>query len=90
MEAIDLQTAERGTWTVEVEPESGAYLLIDPAGAFAAELHWTTNGECWAAFEPYVAFSGATTIADVESLQELARIMRSLPRPEGQAPKNPR
>jgi hypothetical protein len=90
MEAINLQMIERASWTVEVEPESGAYLLIDPAGAFAAELHWMTSGECWAAFEPYVAFSGPTTIADVESLQELAQILRSLPRPEGHAPKNPR
>jgi hypothetical protein len=80
---------DRATWTVEVEPESGAWLLIDPAGEFAAELHWASSGECWASFESYVAFSGATTIADVEALQELAQLLRRLPRPAGNPAKNP-
>jgi hypothetical protein len=73
----------KGSWTVEVEPESGAYLLIDPAGCYAAELHWNEAGECWAQFEPYMAFAGATTIADIEALQQLAQLLRSLPPPDG-------
>src|ERR1043165_13147 len=61
-----------GPWAVEHEPESDSYLLIDAAGGFCADLHWNDRGECWAQFEPYVAFSGATTVADIESVAKLA------------------
>jgi hypothetical protein len=80
----------RTTWTVEIEPESGAHLLIDPTGCYAAELHWNDAGECWAQFEPYTAFAGPTKISDIEALQQLAELMRAMPRPHGCAPKNPR
>jgi hypothetical protein len=78
------------TWTVEIEPESGAHLLIDPTGCYAAELHWDEQGECWAQFEPYTAFAGPTKIGDIEALQQLAQLMRSLPRPPGSTAKSPR
>lgn len=77
-------------WTVEHEPESDAYLLLDPAGCYAAELFWTEQGECWAQFEPYTSFSGPTTIAQIEALQQLADLLRSMNRPAGRAAKNPR
>ncbi|HEX5048372.1 MAG TPA: hypothetical protein VFX89_14740 [Gammaproteobacteria bacterium] len=77
-----------GPWAVEHEPESDSYLLIDAAGGFCADLHWNERGECWAQFEPYVAFSGATTIADIESVAKLAELLRSFSPPAGRAPKN--
>jgi hypothetical protein len=77
-----------GPWAVEHEPESDSYLLIDAAGGFCADLHWNDRGECWAQFEPYVAFSGATTIADIESVAKLAELLRDLSPPAGRAPKN--
>jgi len=77
-----------GSWAVEHEPESDSYLLIDAAGGFCADLHWNDGGECWAQFEPYVAFSGATTIADIESVAKLAELLRSLTPPARRAPKN--
>jgi hypothetical protein len=79
-----------GSWAVEHEPESDSYLLIDAAGGFCADLHWNDHGECWAQFEPYVAFSGTTTIADIDVIAKLAELLRSLPPPAGRAPKNPR
>jgi hypothetical protein len=75
-------------WTVEREPESGAYLLIDSAGAYCADLKWNAKGECWAHFEPYIAFAGPTTIADIEALQDLATLLRGLPAPKGHATRN--
>ena len=77
-----------GSWAVEHEPESDSYLLIDAAGGFCADLHWNDRGECWAQFEPYVAFSGATTIADIELVAKLGELLRSLSPPAGRAPKN--
>ncbi|HET7133760.1 MAG TPA: hypothetical protein VFJ95_16010 [Gammaproteobacteria bacterium] len=79
-----------GAWAVEHEPESDSYLLIDAAGGFCADLHWNDRGECWAQFEPYIAFSGATTVADIEAIAKLAELLRDLPAPAGRAPKNPR
>ena len=79
-----------GAWAVEHEPESDSYLLIDAAGGFCADLHWNDRGECWAQFEPYVAFSGATTVADIEAIGKLAELLRDLPAPAGRPPKNPR
>jgi hypothetical protein len=79
-----------GSWAVEHEPESDSYLLIDAAGGFCADLHWNDQGECWAQFEPYVAFSGTTTIADIDAIAKLAELLRSLPPPTGRPPKNPR
>jgi hypothetical protein len=76
-------------WTVEHERESDSYLLIDAADAYCAELHWDSRGECWADFEPYTAFAGPTTIADIERLQTLATLLRDLPRPSGRATKEP-
>jgi hypothetical protein len=76
-------------WTVEHERESDSYLLIDSADAYCAELHWDSRGECWAHFEPYTAFAGPTTIADIERLQALADLLRDLPRPSGRATKEP-
>jgi hypothetical protein len=70
-------------WAIEHEPDSDTYLLLDGAGAYCADLHWTELGECWAHFEPYVAFAGPTTISDIEALQELAGLLRGLPKPEG-------
>jgi hypothetical protein len=70
-------------WSIEHEPDSDTYLLLDSADAYCAELHWTELGECWAHFEPYVAFAGPTTIADIEALQELADLLRGMPKPEG-------
>ena len=81
---------ERSGWVVEHEPESDAYLLVDASGAYCADLHWNAQGECWALFESYVAFLGPTTIADIEALQELALLLRELPRPEGRVAKEPR
>jgi hypothetical protein len=80
---------DAAAWTVELEPESGAYLLLDPAGCYAAELRWNDDGECWAQFAPYTAFNGPTTIADVESLQQLAQLLRSLRRPARRAADRP-
>lgn len=77
-----------GPWAVEHEPESDSYLLIDAAGGFCADLHWNDRGECWAQFEPYVAFSGATTIADIDLVAKLAELLRSLTPPAGRTPKN--
>lgn len=82
--------ARLGSWAVEHEPESDSYLLIDSAGGFCADLHWNDRGECWAQFEPYVAFSGATTIADIDAVGKLAELLRSLPQPAARPPKNPR
>jgi hypothetical protein len=79
-----------GPWAAEHEPDSDSYLLIGAAGEYCADLHWNDRGECWAQFEPYIAFSGATTIADIEALLELADLLRSLPPPDGRRPKNPR
>ena len=85
-----IMTADDNLWTVEFEPESGTYLLLDPAGCYAAELHWNEHGECWAQFEPYTAFSGPTTIAHVEALQQLAALLRAQKPPPTHTPKNPR
>ncbi len=75
-------------WAIEHEPESDTYLLVDAAGCYCAELHWSDDGECWAQFEPYVAFAGPTTVADVLALQEIATLMLSVARPAGRASKN--
>ena len=76
-------------WTVEHEVESDTYLLIDSSDAYCADLHWDSRGECWAHFEPYTAFSGPTTIADIERLQTLANLLRDLPCPEGRTVREP-
>ena len=76
-------------WTVEHEVESDTYLLIDSADAYCADLHWNSNSECWADFTPYVAFSGPTTVADIERLHALANLLRDFPRPEGRVVKEP-
>lgn len=76
-------------WSVEHEVESDTYLLIDSSDAYCAELHWDSRGECWAQFDPYTAFSGPTTIADIERLQTLADLLRDLPCPDGRKTKEP-
>src|SRR5262245_3719190 len=88
---LDVPTIVRRTsyWSVELEVESDTYLLIDSADAYCAELHWDSRGECWAHFEPYTAFSGPTTIADIERLRTLAELLRDLPRPAGRPTREP-
>jgi len=76
-------------WTVEHEVESDTYLLIDSSDAYCADLHWNSRGECWAHFMPYTAFSGPTTIADIERLQTLADLLRDLRCPEGRMTREP-
>jgi hypothetical protein len=76
-------------WSVEHEPESDTYLLIDWADAYCADLYWSASGECWADFAPYVAFSGPTTIADIDRLHALAHLLAGLPCPQGRTTKEP-
>ena len=85
-----MSTDDQDLWTIEFEPESGTYLLLDPTGSYAAELHWNDRGECWAQFEPYTAFSAPTTIEHVEALQQLADLLRGQKPPPEHTPKNPR
>lgn len=85
------QTAAAGAaWTVEHEPDSDTYLLLDSCGAYCAELHWNERGECWANFSPpFVAFSGPTTIQAIAALQQLADLLRGLPQPAGRPSRKP-
>jgi hypothetical protein len=76
-------------WSVEHEPVSDCYLLVDSGGAYCADLHWKDDGECWAHFDSYVAFSGPTTIGEIEALRDLADLLRTLPCPGGHRFKNP-
>jgi hypothetical protein len=89
VEPLPIIVSRTKHWAVEHERESDSYLLIDSADSYCAELHWNGRGECWAHFVPYTAFAGPTTIADIERLLTLANLLRSLPRPEGRATKEP-
>jgi hypothetical protein len=90
METSRTIAAAGAGWAVEHEPESDTYLLLDSCGGYCAELHWNDGGECWADFSPpFVAFSGPTTIADIDALQQLADLLRRLPQPAGRPSRKP-